>query len=367
MTRISRRLLVGAVAPIVAIAVSACGTNRSGAAAVVGSSRITTDDLNALVSRGLADPTAKQKIGADEPGYQRQELGQLINRRVFAAAAEAQHVTVTEGDVDKRMAEFADQLGGPANLRQQAAANGIAEPDLRPYIRDLVVKDALGDALTKDEPVDPGALKSLYAQGGAQFDQVHSAHILVKDQALAQQLLAQVKADPTTFAALAAANSIDTSNKDSGGDLGFAGRGQFVQPFEDAVFKAQPGEFVLAQTQFGFHVIHVLEHRVTTIEQATPQLRRVALKGVRDQRLQALLTSTAKRLGVKVNPRFGSYDAASGTVAPTADKVSSPAPAAGNGGSGADSGAPGGGAPDSGGAGSGSGSGGTPAPSPTRS
>lgn len=353
MTRISRRLLAVAVVSTVVVALSACGTSRSGAAAVVGSSRITTDDLNALVSRGLADPMAKQKISADEQGYQRQELAQLINRRVFTAAAQAQQVIVTDGDVDKRLGEFADQLGGRKNLEQQANANGIATPDLGPYVRDLVLKDALGDALTKDEPVDPAALKSLYDKAGAQFDQVHSAHILVKDQALAQQLLAQVKADPTTFAALAKANSIDTSNKDNGGDLGFAGRGQFVQPFEDAVFKAAPGAFVIAQTQFGFHVIHVLEHRTTSIEQATPELRRVALKNVRDQRLQALLTATAKKLGVTVNPRFGRYDAATGTVVATPDKVSSPAPSAGPG--------DGSGAPTDGGQGN------APAPAPSAS
>ncbi|MEE3477757.1 MAG: peptidylprolyl isomerase [Methanomethylophilus sp.] len=44
-------------------------------------------------------------------------------------------------------------------------------------------------------------------------------------------------------------------------DLGWFGRGQMVKPFENAAFKAEPGEVCVCRTQFGWHVIKVLEKR----------------------------------------------------------------------------------------------------------
>ena len=40
----------------------------------------------------------------------------------------------------------------------------------------------------------------------------------------------------------------DTSNKATGGDLGFQGRGALEKPFENAIFSARPGTFTTART-----------------------------------------------------------------------------------------------------------------------
>src|SRR5206468_5390861 len=101
----------------------------------------------------------------------------------------------------------------------------------------------------------------------------HSAHILVKDKATADKILAQVRANPSRFAALAAKYSQDTSNKNSGGDLGFAGHGQFVKEFSDAIFAAKPGAFVEVHSQFGWHVVHEIARKTVPLEKAAPQLK----------------------------------------------------------------------------------------------
>ncbi|MCW2726560.1 MAG: PpiC-type peptidyl-prolyl cis-trans isomerase [Frankiales bacterium] len=332
MTRTSRRLAsTAAAAGLALVVLTGCGNApvRAGAAATVGDTRITTTELQGYISRGLADPQAQQQLGADKAAYQRQTLGRLINHQVLTEAARRSGVTVTEGEVDKKLADFQRQAGGAAQLEQQAAQNGIAKPDLRRFIDDVVLNQALGDKLTASLDVPAAQLRSLYAQNIAQYDQVHAAHILVPTKAQADAILAKVKADPGSFAAQAAQASTDASNKDKGGDLGFAGRGQFVKEFEAAIFAAQPGSFLEVKTQFGFHVVHVIERRTTTLAEATPDLRRGALQQQRDQLTSALLTKVAKDLGVTVNPRFGRWDGSKGSVVqPAVDKnsVSSPAP-----------------------------------------
>ena len=330
MTRTPRRFATITVAlSLAALALTGCGKDpvRSGAAATVGQTRISTAELTGLVTRGLKDPQAQQQLGADKPKFQRDTLGRLIRHQVLAEAARQQHVTAGAGAVDAKIADFERQAGGSTQLLQQAAQGGISAKDLRPFIADLVLTDELGDKLTTDVVVPPAQIESLYKQNAAQYDQVHAAHILVTSKALADSILAQVKSDPTQFAALAAKSSTDTSNKDKGGDLGFAGPGQFVKPFEAAVFAAKPGEFLEVKTQFGYHVVHVIERRTTTLEQATPTLRRGALQQQRDQRVGFLLEKVARELRVKVNPRFGRWDVARLTVvaASASDAVSSPA------------------------------------------
>ena len=87
-------------------------------------------------------------------------------------------------------------------------------------------------------------------------------HILVKDEALAKDLIKQGKAG-ADFQDLAEKYSIDPSAKNNRGDLGFFGRGVMVPEFTEAAFDAKEGEVVAkpVKTAFGYHVIKVIEKR----------------------------------------------------------------------------------------------------------
>lgn len=103
-------------------------------------------------------------------------------------------------------------------------------------------------------------------------EQRHAAHILIAvsakaseaekkaARAKAESILQQVKQSPGKFADLAKENSDDPGSKAKGGDLGFFVRGMMLKPFEDAAFGLKPGEISgVVQTDFGFHIIKLLE------------------------------------------------------------------------------------------------------------
>jgi foldase protein PrsA len=295
---------------------SGCGSGsvRPGAAALVGEERITVDTLQQVVERGLADPQAEQSLGQDRSEFQRQVLSRLVNREVLREAARREGVSVSDGDVDAQLQDFAAQAGGEEALEAQAAQNGISPEDLQPFLRDVVLEQELGDVLTEDEDVPQETLQGLYQQNIAQYDRVRSRHILVEDEAQARSILAQVREDPSQFAELAAEFSTDTSNKDQGGDLGLQGRGQFVPEFEALLFSAEPDTYDVVQTQFGWHVVHVQERETTSLEEATPELRRAALQEQRAEATGAVLRDVASDLGIEVNPRFGRWNAETGSI-----------------------------------------------------
>jgi peptidyl-prolyl cis-trans isomerase D len=81
-----------------------------------------------------------------------------------------------------------------------------------------------------------------------------------KEEALkkAQAIAAEVKKNPASFAEVAKRESQDPGSKDNGGDLGFAPRGSFVKPYEDALYRLKEGQISdVVESEFGFHIIRL--------------------------------------------------------------------------------------------------------------
>ena len=88
--------------------------------------------------------------------------------------------------------------------------------------------------------------------------QASARHILVSDQAKAEQLKTEL-ADGADFAALAREHSSCPSGK-QGGELGRFGPGQMVPEFDQVVFSAPVNEVQgPVKTQFGYHLLEVTE------------------------------------------------------------------------------------------------------------
>jgi peptidyl-prolyl cis-trans isomerase D len=97
-------------------------------------------------------------------------------------------------------------------------------------------------------------------------DSVSARHILIQpDQTVTADQAKQI-ADSlknlidhgADFATLALQNSVDGSAQD-GGDLGWFREGRMVKPFSDACFEGDKGDVLVVETQFGYHVIEILD------------------------------------------------------------------------------------------------------------
>jgi parvulin-like peptidyl-prolyl isomerase len=312
-----------AVAAVAALPVLAGCSTSPGAAATVGGTRISTAHLQAGVTAALANPQAAQQIGSDRATFARELLTKMITDDLVAKIAAARHVHVTPAEVATQTQGFVQQAGSLAALKTQAAQGGVPPSALPAFIRAFTLEQQVEDSIVNSQPVTQAQLAAAYAAHRDTYDQVDSAHILVKSKSLATHLLAEVKAHPSRFAALAARYSIDTGSKDKGGELGFESRSAVVAPFGTAIFTNPPGSYVLAHSKFGYHVIHIIAHRTQTLASVTPQLK----AGIFSAQRVALLTKAeiaeAHQVGVHVSPRYGAWNAAKQTVVATKDSVSS--------------------------------------------
>lgn len=168
----------------------------------------------------------------------------------------ASKVTVSDADIETYYKDHTAQFQAPERA------------DIEYLVLDI-------EAAKKNIVLSDADLKTYYQENTARFgtkEERRASHILItapasmsaadreKAKAKAEQLLAEVKKAPNTFADVARKNSQDPGSAEKGGDLDFVTRGAMVKPFEDAMFSLKKGEISgIVETEFGYHIIHLTD------------------------------------------------------------------------------------------------------------
>lgn len=128
---------------------------------------------------------------------------------------------------------------------------GMSREDYRKFYEGFLLRDKLLADVTKDL--------------SSSQERVWARHILVAEEAQAK-LIAERARNGEDFAKLAAEFSIDASNKDQGGDLGWFGKGAMVAPFDEAAFSLPIGQISdPIQTEYGWHIIQVITREIVPL------------------------------------------------------------------------------------------------------
>ncbi len=132
-------------------------------------------------------------------------------------------------------------------------------------------------------------------------EQVHARHILVTDEETSEQVIARLE-EGEEWATLASELSIDLSNKDSEGDLGWFPRGVMVAEFEEAAFSLEPGTTSApVQTDYGYHIIQVLEKGVRDLDDEV-------YESLASQEFQAWLDAHREAADITIAVTFGATE-----------------------------------------------------------
>lgn len=143
-----------------------------------------------------------------------------------------------------------------------------------------------------------------YKGGGeALVPQTHARHILIRTDEVTSDDDARVRLERLherlvngeDFEALARSHSNDTASAINGGDLKWVNPGDFVPEFEEQMSRLKPGELSAPfRTQFGWHIVQVLERRQHDI---SDNIRRAKAKeALRDRKADEAMELFLRRL-----------------------------------------------------------------------
>lgn len=162
--------------------------------------------------------------------------------------------------------DLVHQLQVAEALYQRAVAAGVQDQpevqlELAMSARSLLAKAYVEQYV--EDAVSEADLQAFYDENADRYavDQVRASHILVSTTEDLAPVLEALEAGED-FAAVAKKFSKDPGSGANGGDLGWFGRGQMVEPFEEAAFTGEEG--VVSEpfaTQYGEHLVLVTGKR----------------------------------------------------------------------------------------------------------
>jgi len=225
---------------------------------------------SALRAQGMSQPQFESRVRQD-----------LTLQQLFGAIGDAAFVSDTQADAvlklqleERQFSEyrispeqFADKIKFDAAAVQKYYDDNQTQFEVAEKVKvEFVVLSS--EAILGQVTVAESEIKTWYESHKDRYQQAeerHASHILImaksgeekaKAKAKVEEVLKEVNKAPAKFSELAKQYSQDTGSAQTGGDLGYFGRGAMVKPFEDTVFKLKDGEISgVVESEFGFHII----------------------------------------------------------------------------------------------------------------
>jgi len=244
--------------------------NTGGAAARVNGRAISQARLDAEMARiEIGQPGIFEDNGVDRNEVRSQVLDELVNQELLLQKAAEEGVTISDDEVDAEIEQFRAQLGD--DYEATLAQYNYTEADIREEIRFSMIRMALMDKLAPKDLVTDAMIREFYEDNKDDMFVEEAgkrvSHILFSpdDEALAEEILAQIKGDDgADFAELAIEYSQDSGSAENGGDLGWIAESSeaYVPEFKEAVDALSKGGISdLVQTTYGYHIVIITDER----------------------------------------------------------------------------------------------------------
>ncbi|HEX5936892.1 MAG TPA: peptidylprolyl isomerase [Actinomycetota bacterium] len=295
---------------IVVLLTAACGAGRPEVARV-GDREVEETDLAQAVAlqRVLADlqgvPCGQAQEGEREAAAcDRTALSAELLWLAIVGYAEANDLVAAASDVDEAVSQLETQVGADA-LDEALEKRGLTRDDLVELGRRILTLRAVRDAVA-EESVGEDELRAQYDKRMNEFTTVQADHILLGSQAEAERVYRRVRdASEQEFVDVAKQTSSEPGAAERGGRLGSAVASTYVPEFAEAVVALEPGEISRpVRTQFGWHVIYLVDKEIASFEEAKASI----LEPLADREFRSWLEERAEELDVEVDPRYGRFD-----------------------------------------------------------
>lgn len=260
--------------------------------ATAGNQKITRDEFVFFHTQAINSYMQYNTEQTDMETFLNQDLGGgvTINQLAIASATQQVHeyaiqydqarkkgLSISQDELNNTLNSIKKMLEETAN-QYKVSINTISKANFGLPFRKLAKiyqKSLLGDKYVKEELTSStftdDDYMAYYEEHKDQIDRVTVRHILLavdkeKDSEIkikgiedkANELLRRIN-EGEDFEALVKEFSADTASVENGGKITFA-RGRMVAEFEKFSFDNEPGTIGVVKTDYGFHIIEVMEH-----------------------------------------------------------------------------------------------------------
>jgi parvulin-like peptidyl-prolyl isomerase len=299
---------------------------------------------NATETLGLTEQTeeGRRKLNSLKEGI----ISELIDRALIEAEARRRNLSFTQEKLNSEYQNRVEQMGGPELYRAYLGDSNITDEEFRQVVAGEIYGEMLRQDLAKDISVTQGEARDFYdkEKTNPKFNElfveperVRASHILINARRaqIANDLLAKgadrsqldrlveselkLRRDRAAeilnraragadFARLAREKSDDPATRERGGDLGLFTRNTHTPKFDESAFAIKPGRMSdVVETEYGFHIIKVAEHRpqrTRGFDEVRPAIEQQLLARKLADRLTGWLDDRRNSAEIDVTPSY---------------------------------------------------------------
>jgi peptidyl-prolyl cis-trans isomerase SurA len=241
--------------------------------------------LESEVQKSYLEAISQAQQGIEAPTRCSVFESLLINK-LMVAKAEVDSVIVTDAEVlleaNNRFAMVMQQFGGDEAMLAEMYGKTADQlkAELEEVMREQLIVRKMRKTITDGITVSPAEVRAFFGNIPAdslplftseatvgQIVRKPETNPKVREDIIAQllQFKEAISSGKSTFAELAKAYSEDPGSGAQGGDLGFFRRGELAPEYEATALGLRQGEISdPVETQFGFHMIQLLEIKGST-------------------------------------------------------------------------------------------------------
>ena len=250
--------------------------------AVVGKNIILQSDIeNQYIQyrlQGMTEGTGKE--------VRARILEDLLLQKLMLNQAEMDSISVTddqvEAQMDQKLRYFISRIGSQEKMEEQFGKSmSEIKDEVRKAVKDQMQQEQVQAKIMQNVTITPKEVKDFFnsipqdslptISPSYQIVQlVKRPPVSIDEKLQVKDRLYQIRKrildGESSFATMAVLYSEDPGSARQGGELGFAGKGVYASEFENVAFNLRDGEISdVVETQFGFHIIQLIERRGETI------------------------------------------------------------------------------------------------------
>jgi peptidylprolyl isomerase len=193
---------------------------------------------------------------------------ELVRDKVAVHAAKKQGIRVSDEEIQARADQFRRVRGlhRAADTNRYLDALGVSLDEFETFIVEGLYEEKMIAAVC-----GPQAVEAYFKLNSPKFDSIEVSHIVLDSEGMAKEMIAVLRDDPESFAAMASEHSI-AETREMGGAIGRVLRGSLKTDVEAKVFSAAVGDllgpFPSADRSF-FEIFKVTAKTAATLNDET--------------------------------------------------------------------------------------------------